>query len=107
MKKHSPTYSLTVRYQDPRKSDAFTWETINISSPFTRWFSADGQFVAKPFQEWLASEIPMVGAAKQVFASDRAISQSQEVSEQRDKKIKEKGSLSTEGLAARSRKVKR
>lgn len=29
----------------------------------TRWFTADGYFVAKPFQQWLASEIPVVGAA--------------------------------------------
>jgi hypothetical protein len=29
----------------------------------TRWFTSDGYFVAKPFQQWLASEIPVVGAA--------------------------------------------
>jgi len=29
----------------------------------TRWFTADGYFVAKPFQQWLASEIPVIGAA--------------------------------------------
>jgi hypothetical protein len=29
----------------------------------TRWFTADGYFVAKPFQQWLASEVPVVGAA--------------------------------------------
>ena len=30
---------------------------------FTTWFTADGYFVAKPFQQWLASSIGMVGDA--------------------------------------------
>jgi hypothetical protein len=34
-----------------------------IQAPFMCWFSSDGLFVAKPFQEWLASEIPVVGKA--------------------------------------------
>ena len=34
-----------------------------ISSPFTRWFDSDGYFVAKPFQQWLASEIAIIGDA--------------------------------------------
>lgn len=38
-------------------------KTIRIRAPFTRWFTADGYFVAKPFQQWLASEVPIVGAA--------------------------------------------
>jgi hypothetical protein len=29
----------------------------------TQWFTADGFFTAKPFQQWLASEIPVIGAA--------------------------------------------
>ena len=29
----------------------------------TRWFTSDGYFVAKPFQQLLASEVPVVGAA--------------------------------------------
>jgi hypothetical protein len=29
----------------------------------TRWFTADGFFTAKPFQQWLASEVPVIGAA--------------------------------------------
>lgn len=35
--------------------------TLKLSSPFTRWFDVDGFFVAKPFQQWLASEIPLIG----------------------------------------------
>ena len=38
-------------------------QTIHIRAPFTRWFTADGYFVTKPFQQWLASEVPVVGAA--------------------------------------------
>ena len=35
--------------------------TRQLSSPFTRWFDADGFFIAKPFQQWLAAEIPLIG----------------------------------------------
>lgn len=38
-------------------------QTIQIRAPFTRWFTSDGYFIAKPFQQWLASEVPIVGAA--------------------------------------------
>ena len=65
--KHKPIYNLTVSYLDPStknsKPDSETWRTIELSAPFTKWFSADGYFVAKPFQQWLASEIPVVGEA--------------------------------------------
>lgn len=36
------------------------WKEIKIEAPFTRWFTSDGYFVAKPFQQWLASEIPVI-----------------------------------------------
>ena len=38
-------------------------QKLHIRAPLTRWFTADGYFIAKPFQQWLASEIPIVGAA--------------------------------------------
>lgn len=38
-------------------------QKIHIRAPFTRWFTSDGYFIAKPFQQWLASEVPVVGAA--------------------------------------------
>jgi hypothetical protein len=38
-------------------------QTLHIRAPFTRWFTSDGYFVAKPFQQWLASEVSVVGAA--------------------------------------------
>ena len=52
-----PIYKITVYYEDAKKES----KTIELSSPFTRWFDADGFFVAKPFQQWLASEIPLIG----------------------------------------------
>lgn len=53
-KDHIPIYHLTVTV-DGRQ--------LEIKAPFTRWFSADGYFVAKPFQQWLASEISVIGEA--------------------------------------------
>lgn len=29
----------------------------------TQWFTSDGYFIAKPFQQWLASEVPVIGSA--------------------------------------------
>ncbi|KAF2498336.1 hypothetical protein BU16DRAFT_524463 [Lophium mytilinum] len=58
-KKYDPTYYLTVTFTDPSgKTD-----TRDISAPFSRWFTSDGYFVAKPFQQWLASNVPGIGAA--------------------------------------------
>ncbi|OCK82659.1 hypothetical protein K432DRAFT_292724 [Lepidopterella palustris CBS 459.81] len=59
-KKHIPIYELSVTFSHPSSS---LKQTIHIRAPFTRWFTSDGYFVAKPFQQWLASEIPIVGAA--------------------------------------------
>ena len=63
MTKHTPTYNLTVRYVSHKGPSPADWKTLEISAPFTKWFSADGHFIAKPFQHWLASEIPLVGEA--------------------------------------------
>ncbi|KAK4507751.1 hypothetical protein PRZ48_001486 [Zasmidium cellare] len=56
-KKHDPTYYLTVTVTKPGSTPS-TWQ---IRSPFTTWFTADGFFVAKPFQQWLATSIEVVG----------------------------------------------
>ncbi|MCJ1296913.1 hypothetical protein MMC34_008481 [Xylographa carneopallida] len=61
--KHNPTYQLVVRWTDPAISEPFDWEIREISAPFTTWFSSDGQFIAKPFQQWLSSHIPIIAAA--------------------------------------------
>lgn len=55
--KHTPVYNLIAQYE----STGNETKTLEISSPFTRWFDADGFFVAKPFQQWLATEIPLIG----------------------------------------------
>ena len=39
------------------------WKSKEISSPFTRWFTADGFFVAEPFQKWLSEEVEMIATA--------------------------------------------
>jgi hypothetical protein len=62
-KKHSPMYSLTVRYASADSADPFSARTLEIAAPFTRWFTAEGRFIAAPFQQWLASEIPAVAKA--------------------------------------------
>ena len=59
VKKHMPVYNVTVRYS----AAPGDWKTLELSAPFTRWFDADGFFVAKPFQQWLASEAPVIGDA--------------------------------------------
>jgi len=59
-KKHIPIYECTVTFSATSSS---TPQSINIRAPFTRWFTSDGYFIAKPFQQWLASEVPIVGLA--------------------------------------------
>ena len=51
-----PIYNITVT-----TTDSSGREELQLSSPFTRWFDADGFFIAKPFQQWLAAEIPLIG----------------------------------------------
>jgi len=54
--KHEPTYYLTVT--SPSSPDS-----REVKALFSTWFTADGFFVAKPFQQWLASSIEAVGDA--------------------------------------------
>jgi Microsomal signal peptidase 25 kDa subunit (SPC25) len=54
-----PVYNVTARWTTERGQT----KERKISAPFTQWFTADGFFVAKPFQQWLASEVPAVGQA--------------------------------------------
>ena len=61
--KHTPLYKLSVRYSEAGKHKPFDWETLEIEAPFTMWFTADGEFIAKPFQQWLASAVPVIGKA--------------------------------------------
>lgn len=56
---------MTVRFTSSDKKSAKNtlWQEIHISAPFTRWFTSDGFFATKPFQQFLASEVPIVGYA--------------------------------------------
>lgn len=62
--KHDPTYYLDVT----TSSSSSTPSTRQIKTPFTTWFTADGYFVAKPFQQWIASSIEAVGDVDQKSA---------------------------------------
>jgi len=57
--KHVPIYNVTIRHTTPQDQ----WKEFKVQAPFTRWFTSDGRFVAKPFQQFLASEIALIGAA--------------------------------------------
>lgn len=50
--KNNPTYYLTIKSAD---------RYMAIDAPFMQWFTADGYFVAKPFQQWLASTVDIIG----------------------------------------------
>lgn len=52
--KNDPTYCLTIKSGD---------RYMAIDAQFMQWFTADGYFVAKPFQQWLASSIDIIGEA--------------------------------------------
>jgi len=66
-KKHDPTYHLSITTFTTSRSSSSSLtsspETRDVSAAFARWFTADGYFVAKPFQQWLASNVPVIGAA--------------------------------------------
>ena len=55
-KKHDPTYYLTV-------TTSSNSQPRDLFCTFTTWFTADGYFEPKPFQQWLASSITEVGEA--------------------------------------------
>ncbi|KAF2463000.1 uncharacterized protein BDR25DRAFT_298695 [Lindgomyces ingoldianus] len=61
-KKHIPIYYCDVTFT-PAPYASNPQQKLRIRAPFTRWFTSDGYFVAKPFQQWLASEVPVVGTA--------------------------------------------
>jgi hypothetical protein len=62
----SPSYVVKARYTTSSKSSTtqtLQWSDIELKAPFAKWFSSDGYFVARPFQHFLASNIPIVGEA--------------------------------------------
>jgi len=57
--KFDPTYILTIKYS--KAVNSAEMEQLELDASFTQWFTADGFFVAKPFQQWLASSITLIG----------------------------------------------
>lgn len=74
MTKHKPVYNLQVRYGKAGKQ----LQVLKLSAPFTLWFDSDGYFVATPFQQWLATEIPIVGEADPLKADKGAAKKEQD-----------------------------
>ncbi|KAL8972370.1 MAG: hypothetical protein Q9183_000596 [Haloplaca sp. 2 TL-2023] len=108
VKKHTPIYNLKVCCEKAGQQP----QTVNISAPFTRWFDSDGYFVATPFQQWLASEVPMVGKADPKKASSvltskepKKVTESQEQMETGPSVVASANGPSTS--STRSRKSKR
>ena len=62
--KYSPYYRLKLRYSDTSTASGREWQKREIEASFTKWFTTEGQFIAKPFQEWLTSEVPLVAKAQ-------------------------------------------
>src|ERR1700722_15956891 len=54
-------YNLTVTYYTA--SHPSVPNTVRISRPFMQWFDAAGHFVALPFQQMFAGEVPVIGKA--------------------------------------------
>jgi len=59
-KKHDPTYYVTIIYTPASKTTPIT---VKLSKPFTQWFDSAGHFVALPFQQLFASQVPVIGKA--------------------------------------------
>ncbi|KAJ9615133.1 signal peptidase complex subunit spc2 [Cladophialophora chaetospira] len=59
--KHSPDYKLKVTYSAP--STGKKWEDKEINGQFTQWFNTHGFLQHKEFQQWLNSNIDVLGTA--------------------------------------------
>ncbi|RDA83436.1 hypothetical protein CP532_4425 [Ophiocordyceps camponoti-leonardi (nom. inval.)] len=55
--KNDPTYRLKITTKVPGKDAQVT----DLAAPFASFFDETGRFVAKPFQELLASSVPLIG----------------------------------------------
>ncbi|KAI9788442.1 MAG: hypothetical protein M1816_006878 [Peltula sp. TS41687] len=73
VEKHNPMYFVSARYCTSIKATKTTtaaaaeqqqkWRTVDIQAPFSRWFDEQGHLVVQHLQQWLATEIPVVGGA--------------------------------------------
>ena len=57
--KFTPIYKLAVTYD---KADGKK-EEVQVEALFMLWFTEDGAFAAKPFQQWLAGSVALIGEA--------------------------------------------
>ncbi|RCI14045.1 hypothetical protein L249_8031 [Ophiocordyceps polyrhachis-furcata BCC 54312] len=55
--RNDPTYRLTISVNSRGKDP----QVINLAAPFASFFDETGRFVVKPFQELLASSVPVIG----------------------------------------------
>ncbi|TDZ22060.1 Signal peptidase complex subunit SPC2 [Colletotrichum orbiculare MAFF 240422] len=56
-KKNVPIYNMKITIT----TKAGEKKTFSLAQPFNQWFDSQGHFVAAPFQEILATNIPLVG----------------------------------------------
>jgi signal peptidase complex subunit 2 len=71
--KHVPIYNVTVTvysHEHPTVPN-----TYSLKKPFTGWFDKAGNFVTEPFQQMLASNVPLIGQAdpKRVVESKKKV----------------------------------
>ncbi|KAI9809004.1 MAG: hypothetical protein M1825_002293 [Sarcosagium campestre] len=69
VEKYDPTYFVTV---ESSSNAGGSPQVSHLRTPFSRWFDSDGRFVALPFQQWLASNIPLIGSADRVRLNNLA-----------------------------------
>ncbi|PHH62381.1 hypothetical protein CDD81_7177 [Ophiocordyceps australis] len=55
-KKNDPTYRLAITIKSRGEAT-----TLDIAKPFAEWFDETGRFVTPPFQQMLASSVPIIG----------------------------------------------
>lgn len=58
--KHVPIYNLTVTTYAKGSEKG---KIVNLKKPFTGWFDKAGNFIPEPFQQMLASNVPLIGKA--------------------------------------------
>jgi hypothetical protein len=77
-KKYSHIYTLEIAVTDvidDSSKEAPKPVVTKVERSFTNWFDESGLFVAKPFQEFLASSVPLIGKhdPKRVVTSSQTL----------------------------------
>ncbi|TQW11607.1 hypothetical protein V2A60_001505 [Cordyceps javanica] len=78
-KKNVPVYNLNIIVQPKRAGERS--QTYTLARDFAGWFDEVGFFVAAPFQEMLASAVPLIGKQdpKRVKASQETLDANSEL----------------------------